>query len=41
MVSEDEREACLRAAMVYGGETWVMRKEEELFCRERRGLWRG
>jgi hypothetical protein len=21
--------ACVRAAMVYGGETWVMRKEEE------------
>ena len=22
-------EACLRAAMVYGGEAWVMRKKEE------------
>ena len=34
MVSEDERDG-VRAAMVYGGETWVMRKE---CCSELREL---
>ena len=28
--------ACVRAAMVYDGETWVMRK---VCCRELRALW--
>ena len=28
MVNEDAREG-VRAAMIYGGETWVMRKDEE------------
>ena len=29
--------ACVRAAMTYGGETWVMRREDD--CRELRELW--
>jgi hypothetical protein len=31
--------ACVRAAMVYGGETWVMRKEEECVLQRTERLW--
>ena len=26
--------ACMQAAMVYGGETWVMRKRRKVYCSE-------